>query len=196
MKWLLYLSFLITGCQHDNREGDINARELELKQLEKKLFTLQKDLFLKEQQLIKREIIIDSINNNGKIKDSLIPEIIDTTATHSYLTGLWNVETVCTQSTCENFAVGDTKREVWDIQTQGNYVIAEVLSSNQSGRRFTGYADKNAIDLGEAIHHSDSTLNAKISIRLKIRADDNIEGERELVRENCRVLYSMKMLKQ
>lgn len=198
MKLLIPLLFLFMcfGCTNDQRRSELDAREAELKKKQTELLALQRNVFLKEQELIRREKALDSATQAMHIQADSLNISNDTTQSIPYLNGLWSVTLVCTLSTCENFAVGDTKSEVWNITTQQNKVFAQVVSGKQLIRAYDGTAEANSIYLNDNNQRSDTTSGSVNRIRLKMNTANTLEGERELIRSNCGVVYSVKMQKQ
>jgi uncharacterized protein (DUF3084 family) len=196
MKWLIYLACLsfFCACNYNDRKLQLDERENEIREKEKKLVNFQRDLYLKEDELNKRERKLDSVENLRKEEDSISSAQIDTLATQS-LSGAWSVEMECTQSTCANSAVGDTQRETWNLAINKNRVLVEAVSSNNVARFYKGSLEQNTINLDEAIPKTGSS-GTTILIRLTISDPNYMQGDRELIREDCRVTYSLKMQKQ
>jgi hypothetical protein len=197
MKLFTYLVCLlfVFGCNYNDRKLQLDEREHEIREKEKELVTLQRHLYLKEEELNKREQMLDSFQLVQKT-DSISSAHIDTVTTAMSLSGVWSVEMMCTQSTCANSAVGDTQRETWNLAINQDQVFVEAVSSNQVARFYKGTVEQNTINLDEAVPKSGPSPGIKIIIRLTIDDPNHMQGDRELVREDCRVIYSLKMQKQ
>lgn len=194
---LLFCSLVsLCSCTDERRRSELDMREAEIKKKQSELLALQRNVFLKEQELIRREKALDSTVRAMHLYSGTDSIANDTTQSISYLGGLWSVTLVCTQSTCENFAVGDTKSEVWNVTTQQNKVFAQVVSARQLTRAYAGSVASNLIYLNDNNQSRDTTSASVNNIRLKMNTTNTLEGERELIRENCRVVYSVKMQKQ
>ena len=202
MKWLIYLICLpfIFACNYEDRKIQLDERENEIRAKERELVTLQRNLYVKEEELIKREQKIDSFERVQKkdsiLKDSVSSGQVDTLTAAQSLNGAWSVEMLCTQSTCANSAVGDTQRETWNVAINQNQVFVEAVSSNNVARFYKGRLEQNTIDLDEAVAKIGTSSGTKIHIRLSINDATSMQGNRELIREDCRVIYSLKMQKQ
>lgn len=185
MKWILVLLIFIvyasSGCDYRKREEELQKKETALNQKEQELLLKEKTLQLKEEDLAKREQRLDST-------------IIDSThVINPALTGIWSVQMSCTEATCTGFAIGDTKSEQWQISYTGNTLIAKAFSNNQLARVYTGFDTGNTIEL---VEDRDTTVpNVKMVVRLRFVDTTHMEGQREIAREDCKVIYDLKLEK-
>lgn len=180
---LLYILaiLLLSSCDYKKREEDIRSREAALNQKEQELLLKEKTLQIKEEDLLKREKQMDST-----ISDSTY--IVDST-----LIGNWAVKMECIEATCPGSAVGDTKTENWQINYQSNSIIAKVLSNNQLTRIYTGFYTGNTIELVEEQNTPSAASTTKMVVRLRVIDPTHLEGQREISRENCKVIYSVQL---
>lgn len=186
--WMIIMSCL-PACSGDDRQIEkVNEKQMQLD-------SLQREIVLKDQELAIKEKTIDSLTKISQADSSRDSVLNDTSHTVHFMNGLWNVSLTCTKSTCENFAVGDVKSEVWKITDEQSLVLAEVVSANLH-KSYSGAAGSNTINLKNYNQPQDSTSSSNEEIRLKINAQNKVEGEKELIRKNCRVVYSLTMEKQ
>ena len=167
------------------REQDIKKRELLLAQKEQQLLIKEKDLQLKEEELAKREISLDSTLK----KDT--SELVD-----SSLVGNWLVQMTCTETSCAGSAVGDTKSEQWQINYENKTLIARALVNNKLVRLYTGFFTGNTAELVEQSDTANTQSTAKMIVRLRIVDDAHLEGQREIIRKDCKIIYDLDLEKQ
>jgi len=182
--FFLLAILLLSSCDYRKREEALRSREAALNQKEQELALKEKSLQLKEEDLSKREKRLDTT-----VTDSTY--IVDST-----LIGNWAVKMVCTEATCTGSAVGDTKTENWQIAYQTNSIIAKVISNNQLARIYTGFYTGNTIELLEEQNKEATALQTKMVVRLRVVDSTHLEGQREILRENCKVIYSVQLEKE
>lgn len=182
--FFLFTILLLTTCDYRKREEALRTKEAALNQKEQELVLKEKSLQLKEEDILKREKRLDST-----VTDSSY--IVDST-----LIGNWSVKMVCTETTCTGSAVGDTKTENWQITYQTNSIIAKVISNNQLTRIYTGFYTGNTIELVEDQNKEASASQTKMVVRLRVIDSTHLEGQREISREDCKVIYSLQLGKE
>jgi hypothetical protein len=102
----------------------------------------------------------------------------------------------CTETTCAGSAVGDTKTEQWHISFETNAVIVKAMAGENLVRVYTGtFADK-TIELKESSDSSFARPETKMLVRLRVIDESNMEGQREIVRNDCKVIYALQLGKQ
>lgn len=189
MKWisilLVFLFLFNSGCELQQKKRELNEREAALNQKEQQLVLKERTLEVKEQELTKREQKLDSLKTDST--RNFNPAII----------GKWTVKMTCTLATCPGSAVGDTKTELWDISYQANKVIVNALASDKLVRVYFGTMSDNNIDLEENSESGEAGINTRMTVRLQMTDSLNMEGQREIARDNeCRVVYSLQLAKQ
>lgn len=188
MKWFAFLlvSLLFcSGCDLRYREQELQMRQAALDQKEKELMLKETALELKEAELLRREYSLDST----RLSDTAYEYNTD-------IVGAWSVKMTCTETTCPSSAVGDTKSEVWEFTYQDNVLIAKARSGSQLVRVYTGKLAGTALELTEAVASSPAGPGATIVVRLNMINAQSMEGERQIVRENCRIIYALQLSKQ
>ena len=188
MKWNFFLLLLIFSmlysCDYKQREEDIRKKEKELNLKEQHLLQKEKTLSLKEDELLQRERKLDTIAN-----DSL--KLI-----HQPFIGTWLVNMTCSETTCAGSAVGDTKTETWIITFEQEHLIARAQAGNDLIRIYTGLFNGTEVILNETKNDTNAPLT-QMTVRLRMVDEKNLEGHREIVRENqCKVVYTLQMKKQ
>ncbi|HEU4904345.1 MAG TPA: hypothetical protein VFT06_16175 [Flavisolibacter sp.] len=182
--FLLVLFSFSSGCDLRQREDELQKREAALNQKEQELLLREKTLQQKETDLAKREQFFDSTS-----KDTA--RLVNTA-----LTGEWDVQMSCTETTCAGSAVGDTKNERWDISYTANTLVAKAKTNDQLARVYTGFYTGSNVELTNNGLPSDTLAKTKMTVRLQTIDDTHMEGQREIVRNNdCRIVYAVKMQK-
>jgi hypothetical protein len=188
MKWIFcFLPILIIACpscETRKREVALQKKEAELKQKEQELLLKERTLELKEEELLKREQQIDSASINN------------TTPIDTSLTGTWSVKMTCTNTSCPGYAVGDTKSETWQMSYEGTTIIVRVMSNDQLVRVYTGTHINNTIELVEDKSAPPQGTRNQMIVRLRSIDANRLEGQREIVRDDCKVTYSLQLEKE
>lgn len=186
MKWyflfLMALFLLGTGCDYQKRNEELQKKEEALNQKEQELSLKEKTLQLKEEELLKAKQKLDSsviADSNHRVDPAI--------------TGNWSVKMVCTEATCTGSAVGDTKSEDWNLSYQGNTIIAKAMSGGQLVRTYLGFYTGNTVELLE--NRDTSASHVKMVVRLRMTDGSHMEGQREIIREDCKVIYDLKLEK-
>ena len=189
MKWtFLFLPILIvvsSSCETRKREEALQQKEADLKQKEQELLLKETTLQLKEEELLKREQRIDSASNHNSTP------IVDTS-----LTGSWSVKMTCTETSCTGYAIGDTKSETWHIAYEANTVMVKAMSNNQLVRVYTGSHTNNGIELIEDKSTPPQGVRNQMIVRLRSVNPTRLEGRREIVRDDCKVIYTLQLEKE
>jgi hypothetical protein len=183
--YLLILLFFNSGCNLRKREEQLHAKEAALNQKEQELLLKEKTLQIKEEELLIREHKFDSTiktDTAGLYNPSII--------------GIWSVKMTCTETTCAGSAVGDTKTEQWNISYEANTIIAKAMSDDKLVRTYTGIPAGQVIELVEGPHETVSQPATKMIVRLRLIDSTSMDGQREIIRSNCKVIYDLQMEKQ
>ncbi|HXH98655.1 MAG TPA: hypothetical protein VNI52_00170 [Sphingobacteriaceae bacterium] len=183
---LIILSGLISSCGNNSDKKDLQLTEQKLKQKEQQLLSYEQQLNLRERELLKREQLIDSLRRQA-----------DTTGTYNAkLIGNWTVTMQCTETTCEGYAVGDTKTEQWNISYQNSRVIVKASANKKLVRSYTGLFRENTLEL-TAQPPPDAETKMDVVLNPHPTTENLMEGSRVINRGgNCRVVFTLKAEKQ
>lgn len=183
---LLFTALIFSGC-------GLREREIALEKKEAALLQREQELILREQsQLLREETFRDSIlvSRDTVAVDSL-------TETDTRIEGAWNVKMTCTETSCPGSAIGDTRSEVWIFSFQENKLLAKVMDADKLVRIYSGTLAANAIQMEEVTGSSATPSATKMNIRLTVKNERSMEGQREILREtNCRILYALQLTRQ
>lgn len=189
MKWsiLTFLTIFVLACSCTSRikEENLQKREAALNQKEQELLLKERSLQLKEEELLKRAQYLDSTSH-----------IDSTHLIDSGLIGNWSVKMVCTETTCAGSAVGDTKSEIWQLSYESNSIIVKAMVNNQLVRVYTGFYTDNTIELVEGNKGTTTSASTKMIVRLRVIDKTHLEGQREITREDCKVIYTLQLEKE
>jgi len=183
MKWclpILVLLFITSSCENEQRNKDLNAREAALNQKEQELLLKEKTLQLREEELGKKQQYIDS---TASVDSSRIVA--------PALQGNWIVEMTCTETSCTGSAVGDKRTEEWNLLYQGQALVVKASAAGQLVRTYTGFYTGNTIELLGNV----DTAAARMVVRLRQTDETHLEGQREITRPDCKVIYDLKLKK-
>lgn len=176
--------FVSSACTTRKKEQELEKKQAELNQKEQELLLKERTLQLKETELVKRENTLDSVAVEDTIAFKNNPDLI----------GSWQVKMTCVETTCAGSAVGDTKIEQWNIEYQGDHIIAKATAGEKLVRVYSGIASSNRLEL---IEHKDSTsmtYDTRMVVRLRMTDKKILEGQREIIRkDDCKILYSLRM---
>lgn len=185
MKWLFIIMgfVIITGCDYQHRQQELNKKMNELNQREAVLALKEQQMEIKEQQLSEKEKILDS--TTLVVNDSLF-------RSRKKIEGTWRVDMICTQTNCAGSAVGDVKTERWNIRIERNDVIVHVGSNRPLSKSYTGSFDGSFITL--TADQDTTELNAAIEVHLQKTSDKEMEGDRVVTQASgCQILYSLRL---
>ncbi len=187
MNWkILLITCLVlasTSCNDAAREKALQDRADSLLRKEQELTVKEKSLELRENELAAREQKQDST-----ITDST--HIID-----PQLAGNWLVKMTCTETSCATSAVGDTKTEDWQISYEARALIAKAMVNNELLRVYTGYYTGNTIELVDN-QSAEAAKGTRMIVRLRVVDATRLEGQREIIREGCKVIYNLELEKK
>jgi len=172
---------LLSGCNLRERAAYLDNKEQQLQQREQQLN--ERETALKEKELLQKQL--DSL----PITDSLLT--VDST-----ILGTWNVRMRCTQTTCMGSAIGDEKNEIWTISLEKNQVVVRASVAGNITRIYAGTMVNDKIELSEQTEQLMSAPIAKINVVLFKRNDKLLEGEREIVKQDCTILYTLQLTRQ
>lgn len=180
--FVLFISFYLQGCT-------LREKELALQKKEQDLSKKEQDLIVRENNLRLRE---EEFANKLKA-DSLAT---DSSFYNTALVGIWETKMTCTETTCTGSAVGDTKTERWEIKYEGKNVVAQAMDGSKMVRLYSGMYTGNTVELIEERQATPTQPSTKMVVRLRLTGNDTMEGQREILRPDCKIIYSLNLVKQ
>ena len=181
---LLFLLFFLGGCGLQEREEALQIRETELAQREALLYQREQALAAREAEITRQTQLADSLAQDTLLRFE--PRLI----------GRWNTRMTCTETTCPGSAIGDTKTEIWEFSYEGNRLLVHAIVKDRVVRIYSGQNTVNGIQLVEEVMPTDGTPT-RITVKLSLKDDNTLEGQREILREDdCRIVYALQLKKQ
>lgn len=179
---LILVACITSGCDTRQREEALQKRTAELDAKEKQLVLKEQSLQTREEQLLQKELRLDSSR-------------LDSLQLNPALQGNWSVKMTCTEATCTGSAVGDTKIETWTFSRENNLVIARAMAGDKLVRTYAGTYINGTIELVDNIEPNASAPATKMIVRLNSVSDNTMDGIREIIRPDCKIVYTLKLSK-
>ena len=150
---ILFISFFLSGCHDDQKEQQLAQRE-------QALAAKEKDFAMKEADYYSLIRMRDSLSTK---KDTVIiqrwPETI---------AGLWNAKSVCRESNCSEYVIGDQRANLWEFISDSTGLLTRVMDKNNNlVRIYNARLDSTGINLQ---YMSDSSSIKKINLRVNLSA--------------------------
>ena len=150
---ILFISFFLSGCHDDQKEQQLAQRE-------QALAAKEKDFAMKEADYYSLIRMRDSLSTK---KDTVIiqrwPETI---------AGLWNAKSVCRESNCSEYVIGDQRANLWEFISDSTGLLTRVMDKNNNlVRIYNARLDSTGINLQ---YMSDSSSTKKINLHVNLSA--------------------------
>lgn len=150
---ILFFCIFLSGCHDDQKEQQLAQREKALAEKEKEFAMKEADYY----SLIRMR---DSLATK---KDTIIiqrwPETI---------AGLWNAKSVCRESNCSEYVIGDQRANLWEFISDSTGLLTRVMDKNNNlVRIYNARLDSTGINLQ---YLSDSSANKKINLHVNLSA--------------------------
>lgn len=173
----LYILTFLPSCNLQERTSKLEQKE--------------KELEAKEQQLQQRELAIQQKEQAQNVLKDSLPSDDSLYLVQNNLSGDWNTRMRCTATTCMGSAIGDEKNEKWNISFNNDKVLVQATVANKITRVYVGKIVNDRIELADNIGNNTSETNTKIKVVLTKRGENTLEGEREIVKQDCNILYTL-----
>ena len=176
---LIFPAIFLAGCNDCNKEEDLKQREIELIQ--------------KENQFAQKEAQYLSLI---KFKDS-IQSNIDSVAYQIWpdsIAGKWNSKTICIESDCSDYVIGDQRVDVWVFDRDSTGLHTKVLNNkNEIVRTYQAKYSPEGIRL---TFQTDSTATRKVvmNVSLDQLRSDKISGKRTItIDDKCSAVFNLEL---
>lgn len=175
----IIISFSFFSC-HDNRSKELDERE--------------SNLIEKERQFSKKEaeyqallLMRDSLENlNGDKQTIEWPTFLD---------GQWSSKTICTESNCSDYVIGDTRNDFWEFRQDSTKLWVDVSDKNSLIRSY----DAQYLNDNIKMHFkSDSTAAKMVEMNIELTeiSEHRIKGLRTVtVNGNCQAKFNVELIK-
>lgn len=181
----------LPACNLGGTEASLKKKEDSLSKKEQELLLREQALALREAELNRQQMAIDSVRLPADSSASDTTIIINPA-----LTGTWDIQMTCTETTCPNSAVGDTRKEIWEMAYQGKNLMVKAMVGGKLVRVYSGQLRGDAIELMDA-QQAQATTDAHFTTRIQLVSGKRLQGQREITNlaESCRIVYALELNK-
>ncbi|MHA4895474.1 hypothetical protein ACXZ1K_12035 [Pedobacter sp. PWIIR3] len=169
----------LSACENDQRKQQLDERE--------------KSLMAKEMEFAAKEADYQSLI---QMRDSVMSRKMDTTIITRWpadIPGIWTGKTVCNESDCSDYVVGDQRTDTWVFANDTTSIFTKIINKEKLIRVYTASVDSTQISLH---YKSDSTATRKVDIRVLLNASgkNQMKGTQTiLVNENCEAKFTVEL---
>ncbi|MCX2480723.1 hypothetical protein OQY15_16575 [Pedobacter sp. MC2016-15] len=170
---------LFVACGDKDREKQLDAREQAIAKQETDFAAKAADY----QSLI-------------KMRDSLRSKKPDTLALQQWPEGIpgnWNGKTLCRESDCTDYVVGDQRSDTWVFEGDSTGIFMKVINKDKILRVYNAQVDSTEIRLH---YKTDSTATRQvdISVVLNRAGNDLMKGSQTIsVNNSCTAKFSVEL---
>lgn len=178
----LGITILISACQDNEHEKELDKREQVLLQKENAFALKQADyealLKMRDSMLAKKDTITDSIVH--KIWPAEIA-------------GQWNSKVICTASSCNDYIVGDQRSDVWDFISDSSQMITRITGNKKLVRVYLGSYDGSQVKLNFSTD-STSPKHVIMNVVLNDIKPGRMKGTRTInIDSSCTATFSIEL---
>jgi hypothetical protein len=182
-RWTIYCFVglvIFPACNITERERAVEKKEQELA--------------FKEQQLNVRELALQQAEAAFAARQHVDSSFADSVYLYQQnIAGAWATKMTCTETTCPGSAVGDTKNETWTFSFENNKITARASVAENIARVYTGKVVNDGLELVENIDSTATAPATKLLVSIKKQDDKLMEGQRQIIRADCRIVYSLQL---
>lgn len=175
---------ILTACRDTARERALTERELALAEKEKQFALKEADY----RSLVRwRDSMLAVADTSG----TTVPPA----AWPADVLGRWNGKTVCRESTCSEYVVGDQRSAAWEFTEDSAGLFTRVFDRNALVRIYTGTFDSSAVRLH---FRSDSTAARRVEMDVELTRSGagTIKGSQLLKMENgCTARFTVELVR-
>lgn len=183
MRYRMLLSLFLllvcaAGCTNTKREEQLARREAAL-------FQKEKDFALKEAEY--KALL--------RMRDSLLA-VRDTVSLQAWppeIAGMWTGRSLCRESSCRDYVVGDQRTANWEFLADSTGLYAKIVNNNKVVRVFHGEISNDQLLLG---FRTDSGATKPIEIQVALNmADSTLMKGTQLVKgeNDCTARFSVEL---
>lgn len=176
---LLIISLSFFSC-HDNRSKELDERETILAEKERQFSEKEAEY----QALIILRDSLENLDNEKQI--SRWPVFLD---------GQWSSKTICTESNCSDYVIGDTRNDFWEFRQDSTKLWVDVSDKNNLIRSY----DAQYLNDNIKMHFkSDSTASKMVEMNIELTdiSEHRIKGLRTVtVNGNCQAKFNVELIK-
>ncbi len=176
---IVVLTLIVVSCSDSSKEKDLQLREEQLSK--KEALFAQKQCDYEALQKMR-----DSLNSKN---DSLMVK-----AWPDSIVGNWNAKTICTESNCSSYVIGDQRTDTWQFVNTPDGPKVTVLNNSDVVRMYNGTYKENEIDLS---FKTDSTSQKQVEMNVVLNDFSNgkMKGTRTVtVDASCKANFSVELV--
>ena len=176
---ILFFCVLLGGCHDDQKEQQLAQREQAVAEREKEFAMKEADYY----SLIRMR---DSLLTK---KDTVIiqrwPETI---------AGLWNAKSVCRESNCSEYVIGDQRANLWEFVSDSTGLLTRVMDKNNNLLRiYNARFDSTGINL-QFMSDSSATKKLTLNIDLSTVSAELMKGTQSTkVDQSCTAKFAVEL---
>lgn len=175
----LVTATLFWGCQDKEKERELEMREQRILDREKEFAVKEADY----QSLL-------------RMRDSLLTRKDTVTILQTWpaeLAGLWNCKSICRESNCSEYVIGDQRSNVWEFISDSTGLYTRVTNNNQVVRVFAADYDSTRVRLRFA---ADSSASRDLQLAVELNRDNQnvVKGiQTATVNKSCTAKFSIEL---
>lgn len=123
--------------------------------------------------------------------DSLQADTLELGLYNPNLIGRWQVNMTCTETSCDGSAIGDTKAEQWQVSYLNESIVVQVINKGKITRTYKGNFTREGLLLEDRANRD----NGAITLVMKFVSGGRMEGQRDISRPECSILYAVSAMK-
>ncbi|WP_407430085.1 hypothetical protein [Arcticibacter sp.] len=162
----------------------------------------EQQLESREQAIIKREMQFAAkaaeYQSLLRLRDSLMSKKSDTVFVQQWpesISGNWNGKTVCRESNCSDYVVGDQRSDIWEFASDSTHIFTNIINKGKFLRVYSAQLDSTEIRM---YYQSDSAATRKVEINVVLipSGKDLIKGTQTIsVNNNCTARFSVELVR-
>ena len=183
MRILLLLMVLLTagGCSYDKKEQQLEERE--------------KTLATKESLFVHKEAEYQALL---KMRDSIFDrkDSVQISQWPADIAGKWTGKVICTESSCNDYAIGDQRVDTWEFANDSTQLVARIYNNSNIIRVYAARYDGKEIKLN---FRTDSTSSKKVDMNVSLNdmTAKKIRGTRSIIINNgCTAKFNVELVRQ
>lgn len=169
---------MLTSCTDQGKENQLKKREQILSSKEKEFSAKEKDY---QSLRSMRDSLQKSVYTVDTVILSKIPENI---------LGKYNGKMICTESTCSEHVIGDSRSDIWEVSQQG----VKITNKNGGEKIYQAKYTESEIKLTAELNSTISTQSV-ITLQIPVENATRIKGIREFTGNNCSAKFSVDLEK-
>ncbi|MGE7777202.1 hypothetical protein ACQKLP_20960 [Chitinophaga sp. NPDC101104] len=180
---MIFCLLAIAACKDAERERQLASREAALAEKEKQFALKEADY----RALLRwRDSLLAVKDTLGAIAERAWPEDV---------LGRWNSKTVCKESSCSEYVVGDQRAGAWEFSADSAGLFTKVFDRNALVRVYAGTFDSSAVRL-QFRSDSSAARRVEMDVELSRSGTGTMKGSQLLKMENgCTARFTVELVR-